>query len=197
MKLGIICGRSWIGKAVIDRTPDIQVYSKDFPCDVDDEWAQLDALFLIAGQVRPDGRSKERELQLLRRVLETAPHGLRVIYLSSSEIERNTDYGRHKLLCEVTIRANMKSQDWICTRPPAIYGPGQSSDSDMLVPSLARTEGALELREPNIFREYVHIDDLVDHLLELAEYGFASSYNTLRATPDQLKKLFNTWKSYR
>ena len=90
-----------------------------------------------------------------------------------------------------------------------MFGPGQSEDADMLIPSLSRTRGKLELQAPDQLCQFIHVDDLTDHLARFADPLYCDVHRagqpgshfvlpgTMTATPRQLKNLYNTWESYR
>jgi hypothetical protein len=201
-EFGLIGHRSWIANHLLERLGDsCVIYPKDaWGPDELKEWQGLRALYLFAGRSRPNPEEAAAELQLIDRVLKSMPWHLPVIYLSSSEVGRHTEYGRHKMACEQLIRSRLIGRDWHIVRPPAVFGPGQPVDSHMLVPSLHATDGGLELSTPDKQTEFTYVGDLVEYLCILGGKGFEPldvNLKTFTMTPSQMRALYLTWKSYR
>lgn len=166
------------------------------------ELSGLDCLYLVLGRDRPSEEEAARELAQVTRyaTISRSDRRPRTVYLSS-----RLDMP-HKRECERLI----VGMGGIFVRPPAVFGPGQRIDSEMLIPSLVRTGGTLELRNPNAASEFISAGDLAEQLVDLADpdaWAVARESRhlvtrdglqlmmTLRLTPRQVRDLYLAFAS--
>lgn len=214
--VGIIGHRSWIARALS------QYITTETDCAVvpieKHEAGHFDSsgylcLYVIPGRTNPTANEMAAELELVSAVVNNPKTSRRVVLLSSqSIIKRETDYGRHKDHVEhvffgsdvAMARVNAGQLDLRAVRPGAVFGPGQDIDSQMLIPSIARTDGSVELTNPDKPTQFIHIDFLVSHMWLMAlaclNGHVALTHDgaipgTITATPRQMLQLYNTWKS--
>ncbi len=210
---GVIGHRSWIAKALITKLitlPDSVTLRCEKTGFETTSFSHIDCLFIFSGRSNPTVEEMDREKTFLRALAELprdrAPK--RTVWLGS-RASINTTYGAHKAECERIIYQHTHGAKFIinCIRVPAVFGPGQPADSNMLIPSLGRVGSDLELLNPHETVPFVFVNDLADHLVNFCDEkyqdplwagGRDSLYDvpgTFRITPQQLANLKKTWES--
>lgn len=171
-KIGLIGHRSWIAAHLVKKLEslgfDVIFYGKD---DISSSnLSNIDVLFLIAGRARPTSYDMVLEEKLCEKLAWHSRPPKKIIYLSSTAVERDekSDYVLMKINCERTL---LMGNNVYVLRAPVIYGPGQSIQSDMLIPSIMRAKLFLEplmLKQP--FKQFniTEIDWIVDALIQMA-----------------------------
>lgn len=201
-KVGIVGHRSWIGQALITelRTAGYQpiiigkedakiLYTRDMDC-----------LFIIPGRLNQSPSENLYEIDLVARIA-TNPLACRRQVLLGSQARPWTSYGRHKQHVERAFLGERPLSDdmrTIVVRPGAVFGPGQSIDSPMLIPSLVREGVDLQLREPGHMTSFVHVRDLVRHMVMCVcsepPTGIPGSFDLY---PYQVRDLYETFNLMR
>lgn len=160
---GIIGHRSWLAIPLLHELEQfgMQVHFIDKTYAAHFDFSQFDMVFLIAGRARPTDFERTQELQLVADVMAWDRRPKRLIYVSSLAVLREpTPYSQTKMACENLVL----SRDFgYVVRPPVIFGPGQDSNSNMLVPSIARARmglETLELKEPVRAFNLMHVKDV-------------------------------------
>jgi nucleoside-diphosphate-sugar epimerase len=210
-KIGIIGYRSWISIFLADEMhwnkKDQIVYIEKDGVNADADFSYLKCVYLFAGNSRPNEKEMKAELDLIERSVKHIKHK-NVIYISSQSAFDETPYGKHKGECESIIISNLPlTRNWQIIRPPAVFGLvgrpfGQDINSTMLIPSLIRDGGLTELKEPNKLTKFIHVKDLIKHLLNLQNSReedvlvYDNIPGTFELTPQQLKDLYYTFTSY-
>jgi hypothetical protein len=220
--VGIVGYRSWIAghlqRELHDRGFASVMYDKDVVEKQDFSW--LECLYVFPGRSRPTTEEMERERTLIAALCEmrNSRQPRRTVFLGSCAPVL-TSYGAHKSLVEEMVheycRRGATAADWgwtsetIVLRAPAVFGPGQPEGVDMLIPMLSASDGQLELRSPDLLTQFIYVGDLVRHMAMFADRGywdqnrsgqpgsFCVLPGTMSMTPQQLKNLYNTWRSYR
>lgn len=160
---GIIGHRSWLAVPLIRELENfgMEVICIDKMYGPHLDMTQFDMVFLIAGRARPTDVERVKELQLVADMMAWEQRPKRLIYVSSSAVLREpTPYAQTKMACEKLVL----SRDFgYVVRPPVIFGPGQSIDSNMLIPSIARAKmglETLEIKEPVRPFNLMHVNDV-------------------------------------
>lgn len=155
----------------------------------------FDCVYLVLGRDRPGPEEAAVELDQVRSYASNPLRCRRTVYLSSRRAYV------HKAKAEELVA----SIGGVSVRPPAVFGPGQRIDSGMLIPSLVRTGGAVELTDPNRPTEFIHVRTLAQHLVGLLQpsaYEAATRASTERQrrmfgmvvlTPTQVRDLYLTF----
>lgn len=214
-QVGIIGYQSWIARelACEFEYDTVQTYPKPFVGHRSD-FSELDCLYLFAGRAKPTEREILDEIDLIRR-MKLVPRSAwprRIVYVSSrSANDCRTDYGACKRRCELELMETFGDVLRV-VRPGAVFGPSQSIDSPMLVPSLAREGADLKINLLHTEAVYIPVHELVDYLACFADLEWdgvphAFDPNVIRdpwhipgsftATADQMRALWLTWESYR
>ncbi|MBV9125690.1 MAG: hypothetical protein JO112_20260 [Planctomycetes bacterium] len=178
MKVAIVGSRSWLAPHIEtelkSRHLDVEYIAKgDVPYE---DMTAYSAVILIAGRARPDKAEIAREEELVNAACTNQDQPRRMLYISSCAVDRwergsrplslaGEQYVLTKKRCETMVCGKpngIRKADGFAIRLPVIFGEGQSLDSDMLVPSVARahlTKTPLELAQPLMPFELVHVSD--------------------------------------
>lgn len=185
MRAGIIGHRSWLAPPLTRLLDEMGVKTdslwKSFVPHYD--FSTLDVVFLIAGRARPTDEERTNELQLVSDVVSHPRPPKKLIYVSSLAVEREpTPYAQTKLACEHLVL----SRDFgYVVRPPVIFGEGQDVESDMLVPSIARSiadKKPLILKQPLKPFYMMHVTDVAHGLVRMM-HGVNGKILNLRSNP--------------
>lgn len=168
------------------------------------DMSDLYCVYLVLGRAKPRPADETEEMGQLAAFLSNPNPPRRAVYISSL-VQTNA-----KKWCERQIREHnertSKSPRVFVIRPAAVFGPDQDLDSDMLIPSIARSEGVLQLRTPDSMTEFISVGDLTRHLARFAQQGWtdhlwagdpASIFSvpgTFTATPHQIRELYKAFK---
>ncbi len=158
-------------------------------------------VYLVLGRSRPTWDDADLEMRQLTAFIEN-PHGpTRTVYISSKRLSEC------KRWCEQRIKEVSKRYRVInVIRPAAVFGPGQDPNSEMLVPSLVRTGGDLELRSPDLLTKFISTGDLARYLAEFADpswynhnwHGDPDSIfdvpGTFTMTPHDMRELYRCFR---
>ena len=200
LQVGLCGHRSFIARALEaelrSRAADVLYVAKSALGTGD--WSGLDCLYLVLGRERPTEAEAEEELAQVRSYCANPHSCLRTVYVSS-----RLDMP-HKRLAEAYIQCD----GGIWVRPPAVFGPRQSTDSEMLIPSLVRSEGRVELRRPNAPSRFISAEALAVQLAGLADpKAWAAQREfagpefrpmmTFEATPRQIRDLYLAFEGLR
>lgn len=206
-QVGVMGHRSWIAQRLMTGFGVTNVCMKARVEEAD--YSMLDCLYLFAGRSKGSTTEMTDELGLCQRLVRVSTGQLpgRLVYLSSLDAygipSEMSEYGRFKLRCEMVLEDGLRGRCRLdIVRAPAVFGPSQPIESAMLVPSLAREGGGLELRSPTRSATFIHVEDLVVHLIGFADPGkridsSAQILGSFAVTPVSLKSLWETWDSYR
>ena len=188
MRVAIVGHRSWLAPhlehELRSRGHEVEAVAKD---DVPyEDMSRFWTVVLIAGRARPTSDDLIREESLVRELALVGRQPRRVVYVSSSAVDR-WERGSRPLSAagEAYILAKKRCEIVVCGRPagvakaqgfairlPPTFGPGQDIGSDMLVPSVIRARlchGILELREPLLPFELVYVGDAARAVVDLVE----------------------------
>lgn len=190
----VVGQRSWIAQHLFEalktKGHDPEYMTK---AEVGDERLRGSTMFLIAGVARPTKAEMDREEDLCRRAVKT---GAKLIYLSSCAVDRWEAHSRvlsqegelyilGKRRCEQIVTGGPSGCGY-ALRAPVVFGPGQQLGSDMLLPTIIRTQkqglGTIRLSDPFRPFEMVYIDDLVQVMIELADFD-SYPVSSLRTDP--------------
>ncbi len=186
MKVGIVGSRSWLAphfeRELVSRGYDVEYIAKgDVPYE---DMSRLHAVILIAGRARPTAEEIAREERLVEEACTVRYPPRRMIYVSSCAVDR-WERGSRPLsrAGEMYVLAKKRCETLVCGKPfgvrradgyairlPVIFGEGQSLDSDMLVPSVARariTRVPLTLDQPLLPFELVHVSNAARATVDL------------------------------
>lgn len=194
-KTFVVGRRSWIASHLFD---ELQAQGKHpeylHKAEVGDERLTGCTMFLIAGVARPTQEDMDREIDLCHRARST---GAKVIYLSSSAVDRWEAHSRvlshegelyvlGKKRCETIITGGPSGCGY-ALRAPVVFGPGQRLESDMLLPTIIRTQrqglGTITLHEPFRPFEMVYVRDLVKILVTFGDQEESYPVVSLRTEP--------------
>ena len=210
-RVGIVGYRSWIARVLMDRIQgkaDHQIVMIDKRDAASHDSRYLDALFIIPGKLVQTPEERDAEVQLVHDIAISHLTCKRQILLGSQAVYRDTPYGRHKFRVEDAFggagairRTHFDQADMqtIVIRPGAIFGPTQDVNSPMLIPSIAREGGELDLKTPNESTKFISVDDLADYLISLIDGPTPAWWHnrdvpgTFEMTPVQLIQLWKTF----
>lgn len=205
-RTAIVGHRSWISQKLTE----VLVSQGQWPAPIHKDFigtadmSLYDCVYLVLGRARPNEAEDQAERDQVKAFLKNPRKPKRAVYISSQLLSAG------KLWCENELGLFMKNCSvWHCfitiIRPPAVFGPDQDINSEMLIPSLARTNGALELRTPNYPSEFISVHDLALHLTKFSDVNWHDINRcgqpdsifwipgTFSATPSQLASLYRTF----
>lgn len=193
LRVGVVGHRSFIAKALTRRLTEMRIEAIPLMKERLRTYylLGLDCVYLFLGRDRPSAEEAADELEQVRAYVGNYSRCKRTVYLSSRSAMP------HKREAEDLIR----SIDGRIVSPPAVFGPEQRPDSGMLIPSLVRSNGELELREPGGHSSFVHADALARHLADLTDESTYREYvdrgvpGTFVLTPAQVRDLYLTFRS--
>ena len=209
-RVGVIGHRSWIaGELITELRKEPERYTWVLPkTDVDAvDLTGFDCIYAVLGRARPTSEEGAAEVSQLAALLRNGKPPRRIVYISS------LDQTPVKRTCEALCRTYTGTANVVVIRPPAVFGPGQPITSPMLIPSLAREGGSLELMTPDWPTKFISARHLAQHLVKFADpmwwdhlscaqpitdstFSLFEIPGTLTATPAQLRELWRTWSSY-
>lgn len=202
MRVAIVGSRSWLAPHIEaefkSRKYDVEYIAKgDVPYE---DMRGIRAVVLIAGRARPDQTEIDREIALVQAACDNPTQPWRLIYISSGAVDR-WERGSRPLskMGEMYVLAKKRCETIVCGKPdgsrkapgfairlPVIFGEGQSVDSDMLVPSVARaklTRTPLEVGQPLLPFELVHVSDASKAVADLAMADDPFPVRSVRSDP--------------
>lgn len=198
-RIAIVGHRSFIAQALADElvrrgTPAEPVFKSALG---EMDLSKFDCVYLVLGRARPSLDEEAAECDQLEKFLSGPGLPRRGVYVSSM---RQTDGKRR---CEERIR-KFESERRIGTsmfvvRPPAVFGPGQDLWSEMLIPSLVRSRGDVELTSPNVSSPFVSVADLARHLADFVDLERCQVDSpcdipgTFRVTPHNVRELYRAF----
>lgn len=107
-------------------------------------------------------------------------------------------YGCSKLLCEHALEtyANLYDIEYVTLRPSIVFGPMQ--EGNLFIPSIMRKalsgQKEIEVGKLHMKRNFVHVDDVTDVLMDMLHkpfksgeiYNIASYYHTMATVADKI-----------
>lgn len=163
----------------------------------------LDCVYLVLGRSHPTPDEDEAETERLSAFLSNPRPPKRAVYIGSLR----PTMGKQR--CESMIAKHAYTPEIFVVRPPAVFGPNQDQDSMMLIPSIARWDGEVSLRTPDVLTRFISVRDLTDYLLNFSDLGWYdiprcqvsdSSFDipgTFSARPRDIRELYRTFKGLR
>ena len=133
--------------------------------DLSRDMSGFDCVYLVLGRARPNADQEEEERRQLNEFIVNPLPPKRMVYISSMALTES------KRACEKMIDDTWRSsgRPFAIIRPPAVFGPGQSLDSPMLIPGIVKSRGKLKLQAPNNPTWFISIDDLSEHLARFSD----------------------------
>lgn len=222
MRRAIVGHRGWIAQALIQRL--LNDDDGDDSCDVimksdvpTKDMSCFDVVYLFAGRSRPMKQDMIDEAAVCAMMADKRSSTLpsRLVYMSSqsagipaSKLDYLFSYAKCKSYCESILygsgdRGHGCAAPLAIIRAPVIFGPGQPTDSDMLLPTLCRSGHDAELKNPYKLTGFLHVDDMVSWLANLGDQHLPAVglhtefpgvfYMTSKNAKDLMETFMNAW----
>jgi len=199
--------RSWISRELTEVIESKGIWVDPLPKEDlgTEDLTRYDCVYLVLGRANPSSSERDAEERQVEAFLDNPRKPSRVVYVSSRRLTES------KSRCETALGKYKAGERGPATclisvlRPPAVFGPKQSLQSDMLIPSLVRTDGEAYLYFPENAAEFISVRDLAEHMAKFSDldwwdvnqsgspWSISVIPGTVSMTPNQVRSLYKAF----
>lgn len=200
MNVVVTGANGFIGKnlsVALSRRDDLELFK--LTCEsTDEDWAEAiaraDFVFHLAGVNRPKGdESYGDNLKLTVKLLDLIKQSNKntpLVFSSSTQVERDNDYGKSKLEAEKKLELYAKTNPVYIYRLANVFGkwckPNYNSVIATFCYNIANAQ-AIQINDHNYEVNFIYVDDVVADFLSLLKKEHSSQLNYMKI--DKLYKL--------